>query len=148
MDVQLYEKISISIPEEFKFADAQTRKSFFGATELNYAYMTDDNNAAFGVVRTGAALAAADVERRIAEYQQYYSRMVPGFTMGELRKNVRGGYNIAFMTYKSNAPTVDLYNILAIISEGEQEVLFLFACDMANAVKYMYQFVGVLDSIH
>lgn len=147
MEIQLFGAMRMTIPDGFEIAGVDERKAYFGATLLDYAYLHQDKGAAIGVVRTGTQLTDKMVESQIAAYQQHYSRMVPGFSMGEMRKSNELGREIAFMTYKSNAPTKDLFNILAITTLEEQEIVFLFSCDMQDAVRFMYQFLSILDSL-
>lgn len=111
------------------------------------AFLHPDKGAAVWIIRTGTELTDAMVESQLAAYQQHYSRMVPGFQMGEMRKSRKTGRNVAFMTYKSNAPARDLYNILAITTLNEKEIIFLCSCDMKDAVGFMYKFLNLLESL-
>jgi hypothetical protein len=73
--------------------------------------------------------------------------MVPGFTMGQLRKTRLGSHNLCVMSYKSNAPTRDMFNIVALTSLEEKEVVFLCSCDMNDALTNMPLFTGMLRSL-
>ena len=147
MDDLLFDRISVDIPDEFEFANAEECKHFFGMMQLDYAFLSKNNDGAFGVIRTASSLENEAVKSRVIEYQQYYSRMVPGFKMGEMRINDQIGRNVAFFSYKSNAPTTDLFNLLAITTFEEKELIFLFSCDFSVAFRYMYKFLRVLDSM-
>lgn len=147
MEVKLFETITAAIPDAFKPAGEDTCKAYFGTTPLDYAFATEDNRAAIGIVRTDTRLTNEMVENQIAAYQQHYSRMVPGFTQGEMRKNDQIGRNIAFMSFKSNAPMKDLYNILAITTLDDSELILLFSCDMCDAVRFVYVFLRILESL-
>lgn len=147
MDVKMFEAMTVIIPDGFIVANGCDMKAHFGSTPIDYAFLHSDKGAAVGVINTGTELTDAMVEAQLVAYQQHYSRMVPGFQMGEMRKSGKAGRNVAFMTYKSNAPTKDLYNILAITTLNEKEIVFLFSCDMRDAVDFMYKFLAVLDSI-
>jgi len=147
MDVQLYNAVSVIIPDEFSAADSDQSKGYFGGTKFDYTFLNQEKSAAAGIVQTGAALTNETVEAKLGAYQQYYSRMVPGFAMGEMRKSSKQGREFGLMTYKSNAPTTDLFNMLAVTSLEDREVVFLFSCDMRDARKYMYQFLGILESV-
>lgn len=147
MEVKLFETLSTTIPDGFVGAEENERKAYFGGTPMDYAFVEKEKGAVIGVVRTQNTLADEQVEKQIAAYQQYYSRMAPGFAMGEMRKSSRNNHNIALMTYKSNAPTKDLYNILAITTLDGKELLFLFSCDLTVAQQFIRPFVGVLESL-
>ena len=147
MQVKLFDTLEMTIPDGFAVAEENVRKTHFSGTPVDYAFIEKEKDAVIGVVRTPNALPDEQVENQLLGYRQYYSRMVPGFAMGELRKSKRDNHNIALMTYKSNAPTKDMYNILAITTLGGKELLFLFACDLKVAQQLMHPFVHVLDSL-
>ena len=147
MEVKLFDAMDVVIPDGFTAADKDEKKAHFGATPVDYAFLHPDKGAAVGIIRTGTELTDAMVESQLAAYQQHYSRMVPGFLMGEMRKSRKTGRNVAFMTYKSNAPARDLYNILAITTLNEKEIIFLCSCDMKDAVGFMYKFLNLLESL-
>lgn len=147
MEVKLFDAMSVAIPDGFAVANKDEKKAHFGSTPVDYAFLHHDKSAAVGITRTGTELVDAMVEPQLAAYQQHYSRMVPGFQMGEMRKSRKTGRNVAFMTYKSNAPARDLYNILAITTLDEKEIIFLCSCDMKDAVGFMYKFLNLLESL-
>lgn len=147
MRINLFEALGITIPDGFVAAEENERKARFRGVAMDYAFVEKEKGAVIGVVRTQYDLTDEQVEKKIAAYQQYYSRMTPGFEMGELRKSNRDNHSIALMTYKSNAPTKDLYNILAITTLEGKELLFLFACDLKVAQQLMHPFVRVLESL-
>lgn len=147
MRINLFEALGITIPDGFVAAEENECKARFRGAAMDYAFIEKEKGAVIGVVRTQNTLTDEQVEKQILAYQQYYSRMAPGFSMGEMRKSNRKNHNIALMTYKSNAPTKDLYNILAITTLGGKELLFLFACDLKDAQKLMHPFVRVLETL-
>lgn len=147
MDDLLFDRISVDIPDDYECAKAEECKHFFGMMQMDYAFLSKNNDGAFGVIRTASPLENEAVKSRVIEYQQYYSRMVPGFKMGEMRINDQIGRNVAFFSYKSNAPTTDLFNMLAITTFEEKELIFLFSCDLSVAFRYMHKFLRVLDSM-
>lgn len=147
MEIKLYEKMNMTLPEGFSIAEEVDVKTYFGSTLVDYAFLNEAKSAAIGIVHTENDLEEAILESQINAYQQYYSRMVPGFQMGEMRKSNKKDNNIVFMTYKSNAPNRDFYNILALTAFEGKEIVFLFSCDMLEAVNFMYKFFAVLDSI-
>lgn len=147
METVLFKKISVEIPDEFECVEGGVCKHFFGSTQVDYAFLPETADSAIGVIYTDMALKNDIVKDRIIEYQQYYSRMVPGFKMGEMRINDQTGRNVAFFSYKSNAPKIDLYNMLAITTLEDRELIFLFSCDIKQSIKYMYKFLRVLDSM-
>lgn len=147
--MKIFETMNITIPKGFSIVNNNNDiKAYFGSTPVDYAFLNrDEGEAAIAIIRTGTELADSMVESQLVAYQQHYSRMVPGFQMGEMRKNNKAGHNVALMTYKSNAPAKDLFNLLAITTLNEKEIVFLFSCDMCNAFDFMYKFLAVLDSI-
>lgn len=147
MKTKIFEMMNVTLPEGFVVANDSDMKNHFGSTPLDYGFLNHDKGAAIGVVRTQTDLTDSMLEAQIGAYQQHYSRMVPGFQMGEMRISNKEKHNVAFMTYKSNGPTKDFYNLLALTSLGNKEVVFLFSCDMRDAIDFMYKFYGVLDSI-
>lgn len=147
MDTLLFEKISVDIPDGFECVEGEACKHFFGLMPLHYAFLSQQEDGAIGVVYSETQLENEQVKDRIIEYQQYYSRMVPGFQMGEMRINDQIGRNVAFFSYKSNAPTMDLYNMLAITTWDGRELIFIFSCGIDKAMGYMNKFLRVLTSM-
>lgn len=147
MEKELFEGMTIAVPAGFADADAQTKNSYFGATPMDHVFAAEDGSAVMGIVRQETELANDAVEGKIAVYQQYYSRMVPGFVMGQMRKGEVGGQNVGLMTYQSNAPTRNMFNLLAITSLQGREVLILCACDMKDAIKYLRTFLAAVESM-
>lgn len=147
MKTMLFEKISADIPEGFEGVEAGGCTHFFGSMSMDYGFLSDAADGAIGIVLTDTPLENERVKTRIAEYQQYYSRMVPGFQMGEMRINDQIGRDVAFFSYKSNAPTMDLYNMLAITTLEDKELIFLFSCDLKMAIQYMDKFLQMLVSL-
>lgn len=147
MKIELYNKLSMELPEGFTAIDREEQKKYFGQTQADYAYILEEKQVFATIVRTGTDLTDDKVETQIAAYQQYYSRMVPGYKQGEMRISRKAGRNVAFMTYKSNAPTRDLYNMLAVTTLDGKELVILLACDMQDSINYMYKFLRILDSL-
>lgn len=146
MKVKLYETLSMEIPEQFRPVSAEERQQVFGAVAPDHGFAAEDG-ALIGIVQTATPLAEDQVEQQIASYRQYYSRMVPGYAKGELRKSVCGGRTVAIMSYKSNAPTRDLYNLLALTTLEGRELLAVFSCDMQQALRYMRVFLRTVESM-
>lgn len=143
----LYNKLSLTLPEGFDAISKEETPNFFGTTAMDHVFALKGKNAVIGITRPGNSLTDQEIEERIQGYQRYYSRMAPGFVLGEMCKKTISGQCVAFMTFKSNAPTRDLYNILAITLLDDQEVLISCSCDIQDAVTYMYPFLHVLESI-
>lgn len=147
MSVLVYDKLTVTLPEGFRSADENEKKACFGTTPVDHAFLDESKGATIGILRTGTELTDDKVGEQIAAYRQHYSRMVPGYDPGEMRKSRKTGRNVAFISYKANAPTRYLYSILAITTLEDKEIVLLFSCDMRDAMHYMYRFLKVLDTL-
>ena len=87
------------------------------------------------------------VGKRIAEYQSSYARMAPGFVMGELLEKKGKRHNAAILTFKSNAPTRDLYNIVSIMNVEGRELFLTFSCDLQDAPSLMRMTLRIIEDI-
>lgn len=143
----LYNKLNITLPAEFEAITSDRVPQYYGAAAMEHVFVREDAEAVIGITRPGNELADPDVEDRIQAYQRYYSRMAPGFVLGEMCKNTVSGHSVAFMSFKSNAPERDLYNILAITALDGQELLISCSCDLKDAKQFMYPFLHVLESM-
>lgn len=147
MNVKLFDGLSIDMPEALRPADEEEKRRFFGASMPEQVYISPEDQAVLAVVQGTEALEDSQVRERIAGYQQYYSRMAPGFVFGEMRINNQTGHNMAIFTYKSNAPTRDLCNVFALTAYQGRELILSFSCDMNDGIRWLSLFVGMLDSL-
>ena len=147
MNVLLYKKIQLILPDEYEEITAEEKDAYISSGKVDYLYAQKASRLLFTATKTGNALKDEDVPRSITTYLQLFTRMVPGFVKGQmLQKNICGK-TVAILTYKSNAPDRDLFNIAVLLSLDGAEYQFHFVCTLSDAPEHMYSFLSVLESM-
>lgn len=145
MEKILYEGISIKLPEAFRTMTEDEVKMYYNNITFDSAFIEPEKKAVLGIVKNENELEQEQVGKRIAEYQSSYARMAPGFVMGELLEKKGEKHNAAILTFKSNAPMRDLYNIISIMNIEGRELFFTFSCDLQDAPALMRVMLRIIE---
>lgn len=142
------QKIKLNFPDGYVKMNPEEIKLYYG-NQVNIAdgFIEQETKSVIGIALSERSLTQEDVENQILQYHQIYSRMAPGFTMGEILKKSVGNHDIAMMTFKSNAVTRDLYNMIIITNLDGKEFMVSCSCDMRNAVEMMPKYTKIVDKI-
>lgn len=147
MKLELYENLQIEITDEYDEMNKQEVERYYNNLNINYAYINRENNSAICFVLLENPLEKKDVQRKITEYQQYYSRMVPGFRMGELMLRRADKFNTGILTFQSNAPTRTLFNLMAVSNLNDKELVMNMCCEINDAFEMLPKFVKMVNSM-
>ncbi len=147
MKTTVYDGLSIELADVLRPADEEEKRRYFGASMPEHVFFSPEDQAVLAIVHGDAALDNSQVVERLAGYQQLYSRMAPGFQMGEMRVNDKTGRNVAIFSYRSNAPTRDLFNIFVLAAYQKRELVLSFSCDLNDGLRWMPLFLKMLDSL-
>ena len=145
MEKILYEGINIKLPEEFRTMTEDEVQMYYNNIAFDSAFIEPEKKAVLGIVKNENELEQEQVGKRIAEYQSSYARMAPGFVMGELLEKKGEKHNAAILTFKSNAPMRDLYNIISIMNIEGRELFFTFSCDLQDAPVLMRVMLRIIE---
>lgn len=147
MEEILYENINVKLPDEFRRMTEEEGKMYYNNITFDSAFIEPEKKAVLGIVKSKNELKQEQVGRRIAEYQSSYARMTPGFVMGELLEKKGERHNAAILTFKSNAPARDLYNIVSIMNMEGTELFLTFSCDLQDAPSLMGVMLKIIEDI-
>ena len=125
--------VRCDLPKGYRPMNDAEKAAYYPGAPIEHAFIDEDRKAVVRFEPRDAALVADEVERRLLEHHTGYRRMAPGFQAGETLKKAIPGGAVGIMSFKSNAPTRDLFNILAVASVGGKEHIALFSCDMKDA---------------
>lgn len=142
----LFDKLELNLPEGFSPIDESEQGHYFGVSAFPVAYLDCEAQAVLGVKLGPRELVEGEVSERISEYQQSYQRMAPGFVMGEMRLKEEG-LQTGVLSFKSNAPTRDLLNMVAVASVDGEELFVMLVCGMDDGVAFMRKFVRMVKSM-
>lgn len=144
--ITLFDKLELDLPEGFLPMDESEQGHYFGGGTFPAAYLDREAQAVLGVKLGPRELAEGEISERISEYQQSYQRMAPGFVMGEMRLKEEG-LQAGVLSFKSNAPTRDLLNMVSVASADGEELFVILACGMDDGVAFMRKFVHMVESM-
>lgn len=144
--VALFDKLEMDLPKGFSLMDESEQGHYFGGGTFPLAYCDREAQAVLGVKLGPRELAEGEVPGRISEYQQSYQRMAPGFAMGEMRLK-EDGLKTGVLSFKSNAPTRDLLNMVAVASVDGEELFVMLACGMEDGIAFMRKFVYMVEGM-
>ena len=147
MEKVLYENISVNLPDGFRMMTEKEVQMYYNNIRFDNAFIEPEKKAVLGIVKNQNELEQEQVGKRIAEYQSSYARMAPGFVMGELLEKKGERHNAAILTFKSNAPTRDLYNIVAIMNFEGKELFITFSCNLQDASGLMFVALKVIENV-
>lgn len=147
MEKILYESINVRLPDEFRTMTEEEVRMYYNNITFDCVFIEPEKKAVLGIVKNNNELEKEQVGKRIAEYQSNYARMAPGFVMGELLEKKGKAHNAAILTFKSNAPTRDLYNIVSIMNMEGRELFLTFSCDLQDAPSLMRMTLRVIEDI-
>ncbi len=141
------DRLIINIPESFEIMTVDEVKIVFRNTGFNYAFIDRNKNAVMGIVLKDGKLDKEGVEKKISDYYIMYSRLAPGFILGEMKVKYGDRVNIGALTFKSNAPTRDLFNIVSVSNFFDQELFLMFSCNIKDSVYYLPQITKFINEI-
>lgn len=147
MEEVLYENINVKLPDDFRKMTEEEVKMYYNDIIFDSAFIEPEKKAVLGIVKNKNELEQEQVGRRIAEYQSSYARMAPGFVMGELLEKKGERHNAAILTFKSNAPARDLYNIVSVMNMEGKELFLTFSCDLQDAPSLMRVMLRTIEDI-
>lgn len=147
MKLELFENLQIEITDEYDEMNKQEVAQYYKNLAINYAYINREKNSVICFVLLENTLEKINVQRKITEYQQYYSRMIPGFRMGELMLRRTDKFNTGVLTFQSNAPTRTLFNLMAVSNLNDKELVMNMCCDMNDAIEMLPKFVKMVNSM-
>lgn len=147
MEQFICQNISVKLPDGFKAMAEEEVKLYYNNIKFDSVFIENEKKAVLGIVQSKNNLLAEQVGKRIAEYQSSYARMTPGFVMGELLEKKGEKHNAAILTFKSNAPMRDLYNIVAIMDYEDRELFLTFSCDLRDAQTFMFKILKIVEDI-
>ena len=140
-------ELSLNIPENYRLMTEDEVSRYYLGQTTGTAWIDEDANAVVRIDQSGREIPSEGLEALLQGYVAQYQRMAPGFVLGEVLINDTD--NVGVITFKSNAPTRDLFNILSVIDVAGQEYDVLATCDFDDAlasVKYWSEeFLHVLD---
>lgn len=146
---ELYEgKLILDLPESFEYMTENELERFFPNTEIDYAYIARNIESVIGIAINDVELNKNDVEQRITDYYNIYSRMTPGFVMGEIKKKDNENNSCAIFSFKSNAPTRDLFNIVSVTNFFGKELFIIISGNMDDSTKLIPECVKMIDSMN
>lgn len=138
--------IDIEMPEIYvTMTDYEKEKYFRG--DVEFAYVDKETKSIIGLSNENMDLDNDQVVNKIMDYQFMYSRLTPGFQMGEILHKIIDNRNVAILSFKSNAISRDLYNIVSITSFEGKEYIFNFSCNLKIAEEKINEFIKIIESI-
>lgn len=127
--------------------ESEDNKLYFNYVPVDYSYIYRDKGLVIGIVKNDNILEQEGVEERVNEYCRLYSRMTPGFVMGEMKIKHDTAHNFGVFTFKSNAPDRDLFNIFSITNYDNKELCLFFSGTYIDAPQYIPLFVELIDKM-
>lgn len=128
--------------------DAEKIRTYYGSESgVDIGFVEEETKSILGLLANNKELKKGGAKERLQEYYQLYSRMAPGFVLGESIEKQGAGHDIALMTFKSNALTRDLFNFIAITNLDDKELFITGSCDWANAVSKIQVFMQIVNDI-
>ena len=148
--IQLYDDcLTLMIPDSFVEMNAEEKIKRFSASALpTFCCIDREANSVISVLRTSQTVTDDALLQRISAYQQGYSRMAPGFVMGEMVSRVVHGKLVYAMTFQSNAPTENLLNVVTLTSMDDEELLLYCATPLNEKTNIQFHiFTKVIESL-
>lgn len=140
-------QLIIELPEGFEYMNEEENKSFFPNHIFDYSFILRDKNSVMGIELNDTPLACGDVEERINQYYTLYSRMTPGFVMGEMKIKPSNDVSFGIFSFKSNAPKRDLFNIVMVANFFEKELFVIATGDLNDAEILIPEFIKMIDQM-
>lgn len=140
-------KLIMELPEGFDCMNEEEIIKYFSNHKFDYSFISREKNSVIGVFVNDTPLGSDKVDERINQYYATYSRMTPGFVMGEMKIKPSDDVSIAMFSFKSNAPERDLFNIIAVANFLEKELFILASGDMKDVEALMPEFVKMIDKM-
>lgn len=139
-------EFELDLPSDYCQMTAEEMNKYYSKSFLN-AFIERKTNSIFCVADDCVPLSDNEIVDRILGYQYAYQRMAPGFQMGEMLQQNINGKLVAILTFKSNAISRDLYNIIALTSVNNKELELLFTCDLKQADRKINEFISIIESL-
>lgn len=140
--------MELTLPDSFQEMDDKEISTYYGnQTGIEAGFIEKESETVLAVKLNDRELKKGYVEERIQEYFHFYSRMAPGFVSGEVVAKKEMEHDIALMTFKSNAPTRDLFNIVAVSNLNDKEVFITGSCNMTQAINKIDVFMKIINGI-
>lgn len=140
-------KLKIDLPDGFEQMNDEENKKFFSEHKLNYSYILREKNTVVGIVVNDVPLNNETVEKRINQYYALYSRMAPGFVMGEMKMKQSEENTFGILSFKSNAPERDLFNIVLVANFNGKELFIIATGNMQDAESLIPKYVKMIDQM-
>lgn len=139
-------KFELDIPNNYcKMTEDEMNKYY--SKSLSYAFIEKDTSSVFCVIDDCVTLSENEIIDRILGYQYAYQRMAPGFQMGEMLQQNINGKLVVILTFKSNAISRNLFNIIALTSVNDKELKLFFTCDLKQTESKIKEFISIIESL-
>lgn len=143
----IFEEVTMDLPECYREMTDEERACYYPVTKALHAYIYPEKKAVICSVETGKKLDKEGVEQSIYSYQRVYSRIAPGFEMGQIFLKNEEKFNVGVITFKSNALERDLFNLFAVLNVKDKEAQILMSCNVNDAVQFLDRYVDAINSI-
>lgn len=140
-------EVRLNIPESYRPMTAEEMGSYYMGQVAGGAWIDEAAHALVRIDQSPREIPEEGLESLLLGLLAQYRRLAPGFELGEVLINEAG--NVGVMTFKSNAPTRDLFNVLSVLDVDGREYDVLATCDMQDAVEavtyWSQELLHVLD---
>lgn len=136
----------LDIPNNYCKMNEDEMNKYYSKS-FSYAFIEKETSSVFCVIDDCVPLSENDITDRILGYQYAYQRMAPGFQMGEMLQQNINGKLVVILTFKSNAISRNLFNIIALTSANEKELKLLFTCDLKQSKNKIKEFISIIESL-
>lgn len=139
-------KFEMDIPDSYCEMTEEEMNKYYSRI-FSHAFIEKETSSVFCVTDDLVTLSDEELTDRILGYQYAYQRMAPGFQMGEMLQQNINGQRVVVLTFKSNAVSRDLFNIVALTSVNNKELKLFFTCDLKQTDKKIDEFIKIIESL-
>ena len=140
-------ELVIYVPEIFESMTGGEMKNIFRDARFNHAFIDRSKNAVIGIALKDEQLYQNEVEQKIKNYYILYSRLAPGFVFGELKLRSEKNINTGILTFKSNAPARDLFNLVSVSNFHDKELFIMFSCNIQDSIYYFPRITNIINEM-
>lgn len=137
----------MSFPEPFSEMQSDEKIKYYYNQKLDYCFIDRAREAVISIVLREIELKNDEVEIRINDYRQYYSRLAPGFIMGEMAIRKEELFNVGVLTFQSNAQARNLLNVFAVMNYQDKELTFMLSGNIKDSIELLPEYITILDSL-
>lgn len=139
-------EFELDLPISYCQMTAEEMNKYYSKSFFN-AFIERKTNSIFCVADDCVSLSDDEIVDKVLGYQYAYQRMAPGFQMGEMLQQNINGKLVAILTFKSNAISRDLFNIIALTSVDNKELKLFFTCDLKQTDNKINEFISIIESL-